>query len=357
MGVWLAVSLVIFTCFDWPQLIKANWSVSGTILGDEIVLLLPILIPLILSWATFYDVDQWLSGETTSRPSYVWARVRLLLLPAVAPILLVSACSDVLDLWFPDFAASPWGTVFRFVPLLAVLLAYPSLLRSLWRTRPLHSTKLRRQLLQIAASRDVPIDDILLWDTNGQIVNAVACGLLPRRGCILLSDGLLERLDDQDVVEIFRHELGHLTQFHGLRLIICVISALSAAVSIALLGQSGAAAGGVDGRVLASFCVVLMAFLAVGRYSCLLEFEADLWAATDGVYGRRRYLRALEKLAEGVEDRRGWLHPSLAQRRAILEAPRQPVSARLEIRLRVTEFMLIFAPWIVAVGAMLVNCG
>jgi Zn-dependent protease with chaperone function len=214
---------------------------------------------------------------------------------------------------------------------------------------------LRRQLLQIAATKDVPIDDILLWETNGQIVNAVACGVLPRRGRILLSDGLLKRLDDQDIVEVFRHELGHVAQFHGLRLMICVISALSAAVSITLIGQSESAVEGVDGPVLASFCVVLMAFLAVGRYSCLLEFEADLWAAADGVYGRRRYLRALEKLADGVEDRRGWLHPSLAQRRDFLQAPRQPASAWLEIRLRVTEIMLIFAPWIVAFGAVLVD--
>ncbi len=350
VGVWLAVSILIFTCFDWPQLIKVNWPVTG-ILGDEIVLLLPVIIPLLLSWATFHDIDDCLATEPITRGEYVRARVRYLLLPVLLPMLSVSGCLDLLEIWCPQGSSSSWTVVLRGLPLLAIIVTFPILLRWLWRAAPLASGPLRRRLLRAARNRDIHFSEIMVWDTRGKVANAFVSGLIPWWRSVLLSDGLLELLTDEETEAVFLHELGHVKLHHGLRLMMSVVVTVSAAVAIVWFGGETARTG--DAWILASFLMVLLCFLTVGRYAWLLELEADMWAIHVGRCGRRRYFAALLKLADGDEDRSGWLHPSVSQRKTLLGLPQATADAWLQSRLRKTEYLLLLLPWFIAMVAAL----
>jgi Zn-dependent protease with chaperone function len=205
----------------------------------------------------------------------------------------------------------------------------------------------------MARSHDVRIREIMVWDTQGRMVNAVVSGILPARRCVLLSDGLLDLLTDQEIEAVFCHELGHFRHHHGVRLNLGVFVAMSAAMTILWFGGNEAAAGTSDMQTIASFLVVLVCFLLVGRYAWLLEFQADLWAVFEGRCGRRRYFDGLRKLADGAEDRSSWLHPSVSQRRALLEMSHGAAWAWLRFRLRWTELFLLLLPWTIAVLTIL----
>jgi hypothetical protein len=56
--------------------------------------------------------------------------------------------------------------------------------------------------------------DILLWRTQNNMGNAAVMGVLPRVRYVLLSDLLLERMDDEQIEAVFAHEVGHVIHRH-----------------------------------------------------------------------------------------------------------------------------------------------
>ena len=56
--VWLSTALAIESGADWPQIVRFNWGLGGTFLLDQFLILAPVLVPLVLSWAAFYEVDR-----------------------------------------------------------------------------------------------------------------------------------------------------------------------------------------------------------------------------------------------------------------------------------------------------------
>ena len=52
--------------------------------------------------------------------------------------------------------------------------------------------------------------EILLWHTENNMGNAAVVGLVPRLRYILLSDLLLETMDDRQIEAVFAHEIGHI---------------------------------------------------------------------------------------------------------------------------------------------------
>ena len=95
-----------------------------------------------------------------------------------------------------------------------VLVLAPAFVRLSWPTRPLPAGPLRDRLERLAARFGFRYTDILVWDTDGAIVNAGVTGALPWFRYVLLTDALIEGLDPHEVAAVFGHEVGHIRHRH-----------------------------------------------------------------------------------------------------------------------------------------------
>ncbi|MDE2598722.1 MAG: M48 family metallopeptidase [Rhodocyclaceae bacterium] len=142
-------------------------------------------------------------------------------------------------------------------------------------------------------------------------------------GNIVIFDSLLETLNDDEALAVFAHELGHVSQYHGLRMLIQ--GAVVSTVAAVYLGD------------LSSLVAALSTAMLQSNYSQAFESEADLYAAQAlKREGKSPLLlvSALEKLqatagkksaTKDKEESGGfehWFssHPSVARRSAALRA-------------------------------------
>jgi STE24 endopeptidase len=138
----------------------------------------------------------------------------------LAPILLIIAAKDVLAAGFllngrPDVIFRGAGELL-FVPLsLAVFVVAPELMRRIIPTTPLPANwPLRRRLDAMCARAGLKYRDILVWQTNSSMGNAMVMGLFPQVRYVFLSDLLLETMKDDEIEAVFAHELGHVVHRH-----------------------------------------------------------------------------------------------------------------------------------------------
>ena len=157
---------------------------------------------------------------------------------------------------------------------------------------------------------------------------------------MLVTDGLLGLLDEDELEAVFAHEAGHARLHHVGQRILAVLLP----VALWHLAQSWPVAASVPaqdhmrawGPLVASLLPVAVAAVylvaTVGWFSRLLEHQADLWAcgrlSSAAPSGPRQadavgcYVSALEKVLLstcGSRRRRGWLHPSLKSRVDLLQ--------------------------------------
>jgi len=258
------------------------------------------------------------------------------------PVLVVVAFLDSTDWWLPTWIDSERAWLLFLAPLAIVCIAIPLLIRVLWRTEPLPPGPLRRRLESAASQTGLKVRDILVWNTSHRIVNAAVVGFIPQLRYVLLSDGLKERLSDEEVEAVFLHEAGHIRRWHlSLKiLVVCVplvILLCGEAVFPQVWEQLSTQLTSYDlGRLdvhnmIAPMCFTLFTVITFGWCSRLLEYDADLWACRflsrrNGQHEfnaavTKRYISSMEKLsnASGANPRRGsWLHPSFESRAKLL---------------------------------------
>ncbi len=210
-----------------------SWPAVHRIFGlDEVLLLLPFLLATIGSWAVLYPADR--AIRRVSLELQLWAAVPahpvwtpraylsfmlrhhvLIILVPMLPIVVAN-----------DFVAAYSGPIRRFTHIAwadqAVLVALagvvfffaPVLLRLIWQTYPLPAGELRRRLETLCERIGLTYREILVWQSDGMVVNAAVMGLLRPVRYILLSDGLIEMMDDEKIEAVFGHEAGHVKCRH-----------------------------------------------------------------------------------------------------------------------------------------------
>ena len=376
IGLWLCSCAFVLYVIEWPLLVRVNWALADGLLLDELCILAPVVLPLVLLWGAFYQVERAaqiaIARETdgalpnASVMRYVALQARLhlglILLPALAVILV----QDLFARYAPQ-AAIDGQAWWLSLPLLAgVYMFLPLALRMIWRTSPLPDGELRSRLEAVCAEQDCPLSNILVWHTEGHVANAAVAGMSRRLRYVFLTDGLLKRLSHDEIAAVVHHELGHIARWHlQLRMLLLTLPlALLLAVqqwfplfAEAIPGQltSMGISHALQTSLLLPLLVAGYAIVAVGRYSRLLEHDADLaviWRAglLDSSAGDD-LLRALEKLiGSGRESRIAqWLHPSLAERQAFLARAIADDSYRLHFRRRLKRFAwLLVASFVIS---------
>jgi STE24 endopeptidase len=232
----------------------------------------------------------------------------------------------------------------------------PVMLRFVWHTQPLPAGPLRRRLEALCQRIGLAYRRILIWKSEGMVVNAAVMGLFRPVRYILLSDGLLEMMDDDHIEAVFGHEAGHIRRHHIFYyLMFAVLSMLivGAITELALWSWPDLFARSSVAQdyfqVAAMALIVLVWVFGFGFISRRFEWQADVFGAfqvTPSAEGCRhpcllhgtaslagkdpksrktvlcasaaeRFATALERIAalNGIPaEARSWRHSSIAHR-------------------------------------------
>ncbi len=351
-AVWLVASLMVITSTGWHSIVRENWGLSRLPLIDEILIILPMLFSLIVSWAVFYELQREISKKEISngtaadtqtrkqtwysivtdpaRLQYVGIRVRVYLLMALVPVILFVVLRDLSN---PALVSRTVTGVALIAVTMFILLGFPFLLCRIWKIRAIDDAQLYQRLTNFCRREKLMVRDVRVWDTGGQIVNAMVVGMVPGFRMILISDGLLRHFPEHEIQAILRHEAGHIRLMHlpvrvmFVLLPLFVVAALescgySIPDSIGTLAVNSGLPGGFAWMV-APIAYGAFVVISLGWLSRKMEFEADQFAAVDnnqlvsendGTVALLDALKRLAKLDPAKAAKPTLMHPGLLER-------------------------------------------
>lgn len=297
IAVWLGTAGLVLHGLGWVRVIRFNWGLAALPLADDLMVLVPVLAPLVLSWAAWYPVERELRaalGENdaalalSGRWQYVAVHVRHYLGILLVPVLVLLFVHDVTGLLVPHLARAALPTAVYLPVVIAVALVFPHVLRHTWSTRPLEPGPLRRRLETVADKAGFQAREILVWNTGGLVLNAAVAGVFPSLRYVFLSDGLLARLTAEQIEAVFGHEIGHLRYRHLVWRLVAMLVPISLGWTVSqLLPQSCSDAlanlrlGGLGAQATVAALAIggLLAYmlLVFGPYCRMLEGQADLF--------------------------------------------------------------------------------
>ncbi len=192
-AIWLAASLAIVWAVQWQNVVRGNWQLDGWPLLDEFVIMLPIVLSLVASWAIFYEIQKSLRGDQKSswrdRLKYVSLRFRIYVAIVIVPI---AGMILLRDLWQSiDSLTSQQGILLIVVTLVGLLAIFPLVMLWVWRNRQIENPAVKKRLLSICQQHKMRVSNIRVWETGNEIINALVAGVFPYFRVVLLSDGLL----------------------------------------------------------------------------------------------------------------------------------------------------------------------
>jgi Zn-dependent protease with chaperone function len=174
---------------------------------------------LAIIWAGSYDVYKILFQSQVSRKSYVLSNISFNF-PVILPWLLISAGMDIINL-LPVSApkrllATPEGqTIFFTLFLVALVVVAPSLIKIFWQCRPLRRGPKRERIETICRKARLQYNNILNWPIfEGKLLTAGVMGLIKRFRYILVTESLLQILNDDEIDAVMAHEIGHIKKRH-----------------------------------------------------------------------------------------------------------------------------------------------
>lgn len=174
---------------------------------------------LAIIWAGSYEVYKTLFQSEVSRKSYILSNISFNF-PVILPWLLISAGMDIINLL--PFSApkrlltTPEGqTVFFTLFLAALVVVAPSLIKVFWQCRPLRQGPKRERIETICRKAQLQYNNILDWPIfEGKMLTAGVMGLIKRFRYILVTESLLQILNDNEIDAVMAHEIGHIKKRH-----------------------------------------------------------------------------------------------------------------------------------------------
>lgn len=305
-AVWLAASLAIIWSVRWQDVVRGNWNLDQWPLLDEALILAPVIFSLVASWAIFYEIQTAIKSQqstasqdnstaATTKPSnqhkqsrlaFVSIRFRVYFLIVLIPISIAVLAKDISP-WIETLAAANQFGIY-FLATLSLLAGFPFLLLLIWKNQPIANQDLRSKLLATCGQHKIHVHDIRIWNTQGQVVNALVAGMLPKLRIILLSDALVRHFPKNELLAIVRHEAAHLRLWHlPTRIGFAILPLLALAIDernptgvINFLNELMTNLGFVQssgvGLILAGYLSYL--FLGFTWISHQIEHEADIYA-------------------------------------------------------------------------------
>lgn len=223
-------SILVLT--DWITLLSKARTLNFLPALPSLAATVPFITSCLLTWAALYPIDrairqialeiQLFRGQPVravwSLGAYLMYNLRHQLLFIFAPMLLILIARDVLEVY--DVRLQRY---FRYehAPEIAlggataiVALITPALLRHIWITQRLPDGPLRDRLLVLCRRLRLRCREILIWRSGGMLVNAAVMGIIAPLRYVLITDAMLEQMDDTRIEAVFGHEAGHVKRHH-----------------------------------------------------------------------------------------------------------------------------------------------
>jgi Zn-dependent protease with chaperone function len=232
------------------------------------------------------------NGAQLFRPPPLWtyllSQLRLQVLFTAIPILLILLMHDIvlLVLWRGfkiNVEQSAAEGLITFACALAIFLVVPEVLVRVLPTQVLPRSALRDRMEAMCRAHKLRFRNILIWRTENRIANALVMGVAPRFRYVLLSDLLLEEMNDEQIEAVFAHELGHVVHRHMIWYLVFlkVLILILALAAVALEYQFGNVR--LPAWLPVDLIMPLLGFagfvVAFGYVSRRFERQADVFAA------------------------------------------------------------------------------
>lgn len=341
-AVWLAASLAIVYSFQWQKIVRGNWQLDRWPLLDEVLIMAPVLLSLIASWAIFFDIQTVFADKTSAinrlkeRVRFVALRVRVYLAIFLVPTLVAIAARDVLDshiAW-----SQKWLVASMIIGIPVLLAVFPFLVLLVWRTTRIQDEETRNTIQEVVQQHQIRVSGVRIWKTSRQIVNAVVAGVFPYFRVILISDGLIQHFSDSELKAIIRHEAGHIRRWHLPSRMLFILLPVTLLVIAEWLGYDPVGPlnsvavlchvpeSWVFPILTVLYCVYL--FIVLAWLSKRMEFDADQYAVTlqsddshaapqvcpEAAEDMTNALLQFAELVPDQVDRKSFWHPTLRQR-------------------------------------------
>ena len=209
----------------WTEVVRSVWGWRDSILVDEVLILVPFIAAQVAGWWGLARGEQVITHSSVSAlftrtpPSstgrHVIKKTRESLGMVLSAALVFAFGQDVARKFWPAEVTQPAYQLGLMVGLGSfVLIMAPAFVRLSWPTHPLPDGPLRERLERVATRFRFRFSDILVWETDGAVVNAGVTGASPWFRYVLLSDALIDGLNEHEVAAVFGHEVGHARHRH-----------------------------------------------------------------------------------------------------------------------------------------------
>lgn len=219
----LALYAALLYLAHWPQTawqFLQPWVGSNFWLPHRLLILLPLLLLVLITWCAgltmtravqraMSEADLPTTGARLRLGSYLLFQARLQVLVFLVPYVFVLGLHDVVVLVGAGRLGPDSEGLVVLPAVIAVYVLSPLMLRLVWSTERLPDGPLRQRLLRSADRTGVYVRNIILWRTNGLMVNACISGLGWPLRYVFLTDTLVDGLQPAQVEAVFCHELGH----------------------------------------------------------------------------------------------------------------------------------------------------
>ena len=214
---------------NWVALVNVSRGSPWLRIVGDILVLAPFLITVVVVWIAQFPLERKLHSvgddDETGTESPPWSlrtyldfNFRHHVLIVAVPLTIILFASNVLRGY--EKPLQLWsGWVFMPDALLGlsavgVFVSAPLMLTRIWRTTPLEQGTLRERLESICLRQGMKYNDIVVWPSAGMLINAAVMGIAAPVRYILLSDGLLSAMSNEQIEAVFGHEIGHIRHRH-----------------------------------------------------------------------------------------------------------------------------------------------
>ncbi len=169
---------------------------------------------LAIVWACAYSPYRRLYPTDLPRKTYVLSQISSSI-PILLPWFLLSGIADIINVLPFDlpkrFLSTTAGEITYFlVFLFAIAIVGPVMIQKFWRCKPLEIGYYRSQIEELSRKAGVEYANILYWPIfGGKMITAAVMGLIKKFRYILVTQGLLQMLEPEEIDAVIAHEIGH----------------------------------------------------------------------------------------------------------------------------------------------------